>query len=117
MGRKAIKFTKEQIEQVEKLSSVLNQEQMADFFGIGEVTFRNLKKRQPEIDVAYKKGRSAVIGKMGQTLLKQALDGNTTAIIFYLKTQAGWKETHVHENQNMDVKEFKDMYGDPEPES
>jgi hypothetical protein len=31
--------------------------------------------------------------KVAQALLKQALNGNTSAMMFWLKTQAGWRET------------------------
>jgi len=30
---------------------------------------------------------------VGQSLIQQAMDGNTSASIFYMKTQAGWRET------------------------
>ena len=32
-----------------------------------------------------------------QGLVKQAMDGNTSAATFYLKTQAWWRETSVQE--------------------
>lgn len=31
-------------------------------------------------------------GKVAQALLKKALDGNVTALIFWLKCRAGWRE-------------------------
>ena len=33
------------------------------------------------------------IAKVAGSLVKKALNGDTTSAIFYLKTQAGWKET------------------------
>ena len=38
--------------------------------------------------------RSCVVAN---NLVLQAQNGNTSAAIFYLKTQAGWKETERHE--------------------
>jgi len=97
-----IKLTKEQISQVEKLAAYLTQEQMADFFGICRTTFYEIKKRNPLIAELYKKGRAKCVGSISQSLLQQARAGNTSAAIFYLKTQAGWKETQVIDNTSSD---------------
>ena len=91
-GRKKKGFTDEQIEEVEKLAAVLTQAQLADFFGMSERTFRNRKTEDDRIDAAYKQGRASALANVGMSLLQQALDGHTTAAIFYLKTQGGWKE-------------------------
>lgn len=98
MGRKPIEFDDKQIAQVEALASVLSVEQIADYFGIGKRTFYALMERQPEILERYKKGKAKAIGSVAQGLLQQAQSGNLTAIIFYLKTQAGWKETQQVDN-------------------
>jgi len=113
-GRPKRVLSEEETAQVEALSSVLNQTQLADYLGVSHTTFIEICKRQESVSLAYKKGRARAIGKIGQTLLKQALDGNTSAMMFYLKTQAGWRETTVHLNENIDVKEFSEMYGEPE---
>lgn len=44
-------------------------------------------------------GKSKANAAVAQSLFKNAMQGNTTAQIFWLKTQAGWKETpqrHEH---------------------
>lgn len=92
MGRKPIEFDDKQIAQVEALASVLTLEQIADYFGISRPTFNAICERQPEVFLHYKKGKVKAIGNVAQRLLQQAQEGNLTAIIFYLKTQAGWKE-------------------------
>ena len=92
-GKPRIVLTPEQIDQVEKLAAVLNQQQIADYFGFSEDTFLAMKKRDPEVLRAYKRGKAKAIGTIGGNLINQAKDGNVTAAIFYLKTQAGWKET------------------------
>lgn len=102
MARKPIVFSPEQVKQVEKLAAMLTREQMADFFGVATRTFDNIRERQPEIDAAYKRGRAEVIGKIAESLIQDALDGDTTSRIFYLKTQAGWRETNVTEIQGKD---------------
>lgn len=92
-GRPPVVLTDEQIKQVEQLAGVLNQQQLADFFGITDRTFLEIKDRQPEVSSAYKRGRATAINGVGQGLLQKALGGDTASAIFYLKTQAGWRET------------------------
>ncbi len=92
-GRPAIVLPDEQVAQVEALGAVLSIEQIADYFGISKTTFYAIMERQPEVSERYKKGKAKAIGSVAQGLLQQARDGNTTAAMFYLKTQAGWRET------------------------
>ena len=91
-GRPPRKFTVEEITQVEALAAVLTKGQVADYFDITEKTFREIEKRQPEVSTAYKKGRVKQCASMGNNLVQLAKEGNVAANIFYLKTQAGWKE-------------------------
>ena len=56
-----------------------------------------LGQRQPEVYERYKKGKAKAIQKMAGGLIEQAVSGNTAAAIFYLKTQAGWKDTTAAE--------------------
>lgn len=92
-GRPRVKFTPKQTREVETLAAVLSVEQIADYFGIASNTFTAIRDRQPEVFEAYKKGRAKAINDVGNGLLKKALDGDTASAIFYLKTQAGWRET------------------------
>jgi len=91
-GRPPVVFTDEQIIELQALSAVLNKSQVADYFGITEKTLREVEKRQPEVNTAYKKGKVKQIASMGSNLVKLAKSGNVSANIFYLKTQGGWKE-------------------------
>jgi len=83
----------DEIALVSKLAGVLTYEQLADLFGIAQRTFDNIRDRQPEVNAAYKRGRAEIIGKVAESLVQDALDGDTTSRIFFLKTQAGWRET------------------------
>lgn len=91
-GRPMIEFTPEQIIQLEALAAVLTKGQVADYFNISETTLRAIEERQPEVFDAYKKGRVNQCAAMGSNLIQLAKAGNVAANIFYLKTQAGWKE-------------------------
>ena len=91
-GRPKKVLSEKQIIELEALASVLTKQQIADYFGIGITTLKEIEKRQPEVSDSYKKGRIKQIADMGNNLVKLAKDGNVTANIFYLKTQAHWKE-------------------------
>lgn len=88
--RAFVVFTEEQVAKVEALSAYLNCEQIADYFGISHDTFTRLKQRQPEVMRAYKKGKSEAIQTVVKSLMQKIMEGDTTATIFFLKTQAGW---------------------------
>jgi len=91
-GRPPVVFDEAQTAQVEALAAVLSKKQMADYFCMSETTLREIEKRQPEVSDAYKKGRAKAIGNVAKNLITKAQEGNMTAAIFYLKTQAGWRE-------------------------
>jgi len=98
--------------EIEKLATVLTKDQLANYFGMSKTTFQEIEKRQPEVSDLYKRGRAKAIAGIAGNLVNKARAGNITAQIFFLKTQAGWKETSVVQNENKDVKTFADMYGD-----
>lgn len=96
-GRPPVVFDEAQTAQVEALAAVLSKGQMADYFGVSETTLRQIEERQPEVSEAYKRGKAKAIGNVAKNLIQQAQTGNISAAIFYLKTQAGWKEDKQEE--------------------
>lgn len=102
-GRPKTSFNQKQIAKVEELSAYLNCEQIADYFGISHITFQEVRRRQEEVFFAYKKGRAQKIRDYVQKLENKAMgideNGDTTAIIFYLKTQAGWSTEPKNDNK------------------
>jgi len=92
MGRPAKELTASQKAEVETLAAVLSTAQIADYFGIGRTTFFAMLERDEEIAERYKRGKARAIGTIAQSLLVKARGGDTTSMIFYLKTQAGWRE-------------------------
>lgn len=93
MGRPRRELTDEQVKSVEKLSAVLTQEQIADFLGVTDRLLRRRIVDDPRVSSAYKKGRANAVGVAGGKLLELVNKGNLGAICFYLKCQAGWRET------------------------
>ena len=111
-GRPPRVLSDKEITQVEALGAVLSLEQLADYFGISRVTFYAIMERQPDVSLHYKRGKAKAIGLVSQGLLKKAREGDNAAMMFYLKTQAGWKETTHVQQETKEVKSFTDMYGD-----
>ena len=102
MGRRAKELTADQKAQVEALAAYLSQDQIADYLGIGRTTFQSMIERDPEISERYKRGKAKAVGLVAQGLLQKARSGDTTSAIFYLKTQAGWRETQKIEHTGAD---------------
>jgi hypothetical protein len=92
MARPRKEITDDQIEQVGKLAAVLTLEQIADFLSISEQTLRRRMMEDPAVLEAYKRGKGEAVAGVAKNLIQQAREGNTTAAIFYLKTQGGWRE-------------------------
>jgi hypothetical protein len=93
VSRPHITLTDAQRAEVETLAAVLNAEQIADFLGFGRTTFFALLNRDEALSERYKRGKARAIGAVAQSLVTKARAGNVTAMIFFLKTQGGWRET------------------------
>ncbi len=93
MARPTIALTEAQLAEVETLAAVLTTAQIADYFGIGRTTFFAILERDAGVSERYKRGKARAIGAIAQSLIQKARGGDTTSMIFYLKTQAGWRET------------------------
>ena len=93
MARPTKVLTEAQKAEVETLAAVLTAAQLADYFAIGRTTFFAMMERDEEIAERYKRGKARAIGAIAQGLIAKARGGDTASMIFYLKTQAGWRET------------------------
>ncbi len=72
----------------------LTDEQIAKKIGINRDTLNDWKKKYPVISDTLKKGKEVVDYQVENALLQSALDGNTTAQIFWLKNRRPdkWRE-------------------------
>lgn len=113
-GRPIIELTDEQVVQVKALAQYLSKEQIADYLGVARSTFDAILERDEQVFIHYKKGKASAIANVAKGLVQQAIEGNMTAAIFYLKTQAGWKETQdVNVNTTVtSISELMDELGD-----
>ncbi len=65
----------------------LTDEQIAHNMGIAYSTFKEWKNKYPAISATLKKGKDVIDFQVENALLESALDGNTTAQIFWLKNR------------------------------
>jgi hypothetical protein len=101
MGRRAKQLTDDEIAQIEALAAFLSVDSIADFFGIGRRTLYSIFERNPEIAARYKKGKARAINSVARGVLQRAIDGDNQCSFFYLKTQAGWRETqHIDQTSS-----------------
>lgn len=100
MGRNAIEID---LKQVEALASQgMTHEQIAYSLGVSPDTITRRKKESADFAEAIKRGQAKGIAIVTNKLMAQCKDGNTTAIIFFLKARAGWKETERLEHTGKD---------------
>ena len=93
MARPKLTFSQEQIDEIATLAEGLTIEQIGQRLGINARTIKRRLADDPRVRQAYDKGRAGAIYDVSQTVLSAARAGNLAAAFFYLKTQAGWRET------------------------
>lgn len=102
-GRPPWEPTEDDINQVERLSALgLSNENIAYFFDKNADTIYQRINDTPAFKEAIKKGKAKACGKVLNALWSKIEGGDTACILFYLKTQMGWKETQVVENTGKD---------------
>lgn len=80
---------------VEALASrLLTKEQIAISLGISVDTLYSRQREDPDFQDAIKRGREKGVATVANKLVESAIEGNTTAQIFILKTHGGqdWKD-------------------------
>ena len=89
----------------------LTYEQIANNMGIGLTTLKEWRQKEPTIQSTLKKGREVVDYEVENALLKNALDGNVTAQIFWLKNRKKnqWREKVEYETNNDDLNKVKEL--------
>lgn len=81
----------------------LTDKQIAENIGINRTTLYDWKKKEINITDALKKGKEVVDFEVENALLKSALEGNTTAQIFWLKNRQTKKWRDKVENADNDA--------------
>ena len=84
----------------------LTDEQIANNLGISERTFYDYKKKYPQFLQSLKKGKEIIDYEVENALLQNALNGNITAQIFWLKNRKPkyWKDkVEVEDESNKET--------------
>ena len=91
MAKRNLEHNEKIAQQVEKLAALgLTQEDIGTVLDFSQDT---LMRRY---EVAWKKGKAKAKAAVANKLYEKAMSGDGASIFFYLKTQAGWRETqHV----------------------
>ena len=106
-GRPEYKKTDEDAKNVEALTIAgVPQKLVSKILKISEPTLR--KHYRDELDTSKAKANAVI----SQSLFKIGREGNVTAQIFWLKTQAGWKETNHVE---LTGKDGDKLFDEPKP--
>lgn len=87
----------------------LTHEQIARNLGVGKDAFYTYIKKYPEFSEALKKGREVVDYEVENALYKAAINGNVTAMIFYLKNRRPnyWKDRKEAQEIELQTKELE----------
>lgn len=82
------------LDQMKKLAALgMNTGQICAALGVSESWFyEKAATTNPELMEHIKVGKALGISKVAAKLMEKINDMDTTSIIFYLKTQAGWRE-------------------------
>ena len=91
----------------------MTDEQIASALGISRTTLASRKRENEQFVQAIKKGKAKGIALVTNKLMESIKGGNMTGMIFFLKTQAGWKETNVQEHTgSVKIGAIKDLTDD-----
>ena len=87
----------------------LTHEQIAKNLGVGKDAFYTYIKKYPEFSEALKKGREVVDYEVENALYKAAINGNVTAMIFYLKNRRPnqWRDRKEANEIELQTKELE----------
>ena len=104
-GGRPSEFDPAMCEQVTKLCLLgATDEQLADFFEVCVATIYNWKLKHPEFVEAIREGKEDADAKVAKSLYQTAIDGNTTAQIFWLKNRRSkeWRDKQEINHQSED---------------
>lgn len=108
-GRPAWVPTPEILSQVEAMAGkFLKEEQIATLLGVNPTYFVELKKKNPELPEAIRRGRAKVAANISNKIYEHAMKGNTTLLVFLGKSVVGLKENDPQTNETVTFNIFTD---------
>jgi len=120
---KLLQLNEAEISQIEALAvHGHTQQEISNYLGFSDRTFRNIKKRDEDMFSAYTRGRMKAKSFVSSRLIDYIKSDiksemNLKAIMFYLKTQGGWMEKQVIETKDVTPPELPSIIiqGDEKP--
>ena len=101
-GGKTCRISETGAEMVERLAAEGNSDtSIAKALQIDRGTFRDIRKRQPEVDEALARGRASMEDELSDILMSHAREGNVTAAIYLTKARCGWREGDLPPGQQI----------------
>lgn len=92
-------LSQKQMDQLEGFGAIrLPMERIAAIFGVSKRTLERALKKNPAARAALERGTAIASANVRQTAFTQATSGNTTMLIFWLKTQEGFREKDREED-------------------
>lgn len=112
------------VREVRRLAALgCTQKEIAGCLGMHQDTYYERKKENPEISEAYRQGLSYGISRVAGALFENAINGDTSAQIFFLKARAKWSDRielvgdpenpiqHVISAKPLTAEEWEEKYG------
>lgn len=89
----------------------LTNEQIAEKLGINPDTLYQYQKKYPEFSESLKKGKEIIDFEVENALLKNALDGNVTAQIYWLNNRKSkqWKNKREVDTNNKEITKVEEL--------
>ena len=85
----------EEIKEVSMLAGLgLTKYLIQNYFGHSKDVWSKAEKRTPELKKAFNRGQAQTIARVSGKLYDLIMAGNIQAIMFYLRTRAGWSEKY-----------------------
>lgn len=79
------------------LAHGVNQTSLLNYYGMTGSQWRALIKKFPVLEMAVVRGKVDLTYEISSLLIQKAREGNVSAMIFYLKSQAGFKDSGAQE--------------------
>lgn len=86
-------LTEKEIKQLETMAGCrVKEHDMAAILGMSKTKLNELRKNNDAVEQAVLNGRAKAATNITKKAYDLAMAGNVTMLIFWLKTQQGWKE-------------------------
>lgn len=102
-GPKPKTLTPEQVQELKTLGAFMTMEQAANYFGFKDRgTLSRILEENPDYKALWKQGKAKAIAMVSSKLMQLCQTGDRASIFFFLKTQAGWRETSQVDHTSSD---------------